>query len=160
VSLEQILVDSFMLADAAHVFEGKLFVYGGGWNFLKIVEPGVARSITVVGRIIVPWQDTERELMLTVSLEHREADVVLERTPIFRLGMRSQARPDQPISLETATPFSFEIPGIVFLHPGEYIFVIEHEGKELARTRFQVNFADEYDEASAQPETTAAPGEA
>jgi hypothetical protein len=153
---EQIIVDSFMLADAAHVFHEKLYVYGGGWNFLTISDPNVPRPITIVGRIIVPWLEVPQELMITISLEHLEAGTVLERAPIFRIGMHSQARPDQPESLETATPFSFDIPGVVFLHPGEYAFVMDYKDKELARTRFQVNFA--YDEAPAQPTTVATPG--
>ena len=53
----QISIDSFMLADAAKEFEGKLYVHGGGWNFLNIVEPGAGRPITVAGRVIIPWSD-------------------------------------------------------------------------------------------------------
>ncbi len=131
-----------MLADAAKAFDGKLYVHGGGWNFLNVIEPKAARPISVAGRVIVPWDIAEQELKLTITLEHFEDGVVIERVPIVQVAMQSQARPEQPISLETATPFVFDIPGVVFFHPGEYAFVISHEDRELARTRFQVNFAE------------------
>ena len=54
----------------------------------------------------------------------------------FAIGTRSQARPNQPDSLETATPFSFDIPGVFFIHPGEYAFVMDYKNQQLARTRF------------------------
>lgn len=147
MSPDQIKVDSFMLADAAKTFDGKLYLHGGGWNFLNILERDAARPISLVGRVIIPWDVTERELKFAFSLEHSDASTVLEHAPIVQMVFHPERRPEQPKSLETATPFVIDIPGVVFLHPGEYAFVINHEGEELARTRFQVNFVS--------PDTTA-----
>jgi hypothetical protein len=131
-----------MLADAAKEFEGKLYVHGGGWNFLNVFDPQAARPISIAGRVLIPWGSVEREITLEISLEHIEADVVLERAPLMRMVMQAQSRPDTPKSLETATPFVLDIPGVAFLRPGEYAFVIDRGGQELARTRFQVNFVE------------------
>ena len=132
-----------MLADAAKEFGGKLYVHGGGWNFLNVADRNTPRAFALVGRVVAPWSQVHRDFTLTVSLEHTEPEATHERAPIVRIVLRQQAVPDQPQSVETATPFSFEIPGINFYQPGEYAFVIEHEGEELARTRFQVNFTEE-----------------
>lgn len=136
---ERIRVDSFLLADAAKAFDGKLYIHGGGWNFLNIFDPTVARPITVAGRVIVPWEDTREEIRVDLSLEYIKAGELVERAPIARIVMQPQIRLDQPMALETATPFVFDIPGIVFFHPGEYAFVLSEAGQELARTRLQVN---------------------
>jgi len=142
VSPDRIRIDSFLLADGVKVCDGKLYIHGGGWNFLNVMDPKAARPISLAGRVIVPWETVERELKLVIGLEHVEAGTVLERVPIIQIVMQAQSRPDHPESLETATPFVVDIPGIGFFHPGEYAFVISHEGEELARTRFQVNFVE------------------
>jgi hypothetical protein len=150
---DSIRVDNFLLADAAKEFEGKLYVHAGGWNYLDILAPNATRSLSIVGRFVVPWGEVEQELKCEIALEHAEAGTVLERTPIVQIVMQTQVRPDDPISLETATPFVVDIPGIGFRQPGEYAFVISHDGEELARARFQVNFVGTEPTASREPET-------
>jgi hypothetical protein len=131
-----------MLADAATVADGKLYIHGGGWNFLNVFRKNASRPITIAGRVIAPWSDVEREITLDISLEHRRGDEILEDAPLFRINMESQSSPQRPDALETATPFSVEVPGIGFLEPGEYAFVVKHENQELARIRLQVNFVE------------------
>lgn len=129
-----------MLADAAIVANGKLYVHGGGWNFLDIHDPDSYRPITIVGRVVVPWSEADMEISLDVRLEYRDGEVILEDAPLMQIAMQPQVKPDQPKALETATPIVLDIPGIGFREPGEYAFVIKHGDKELARTRLQVNF--------------------
>jgi hypothetical protein len=57
--------------------------------------------------------------------------------------LETSVRPEKPAALETATPFAYQIPGIVFSVPGEYAFVITLEDEEIARNRFQVNFVEQ-----------------
>ena len=142
MALEHIRVDTFLLADAAQAFNGKLYVHGGGWNFLNVREPRSARPITLAGRVIVPWEEVHRDLTLTFRLEYIRDGMVLEDAPIVQMVLRTQDQPERREALETATPFAFEIPGVAFLQPGEYDFVIRHDGEELARTRLQVNFVE------------------
>lgn len=140
---DQIHVDSFMLADAAREFGGKLYVHGGGWNFLNVAGRDTQRSFSIVGRVVAPRSRSLREFTLIVYLEHTDSESTLERAAVVRMVLQQQVTPDQPQSIETATPFVIDVPGIGFYQPGAYAFVIEHEGEELARTRFQVNFAED-----------------
>jgi hypothetical protein len=137
---DRINIDSFMLADAAKVFDGKLYIHGGGWNYLDVFEPGSPRPISIAGRVLIPWSDEARDITLEIHLERREADHVLERAPVLQIKMQSWQSSAVGRAAETATPFAFDIPGVVFLNAGEYAFVVDHDGEELARTRFQVNF--------------------
>jgi hypothetical protein len=133
-------IDSFMLADAAKVFDGKLYIHGGGWNYLDIFEPESPRPVSLAGRVLIPWSEEARDITLEIHLERREGNQVLERAPILQIQMKSGQANAAARAAETATPFAFDIPGIVFLDAGQYAFVISHDGEELARTRFQVNF--------------------
>ncbi len=142
VTPDSIRVDNFLLADAAKVCDGKLYLHGGGWNFLNVFEPHSPRPITLAGRVIVPWDEADRDLTLAFRLEYVQDGSVLEDAPIVRMELRAQGRPEHPEALETASPFAFEIPGVAFLHPGEYAFVIRLDDQELARTRLQVNFVE------------------
>lgn len=154
MSLEQgaIAVDNLMLADAARTFDGKLFIHGGGWNYLNIFAPGVLRPIALAGRIIVPWARGEREISLEILLEHRTGSNDPEQVPIVLVQLLPRHEHEEVIALETATPFAFEIPGVVFHDPGEYAFVVRHAGTELARTRFQVNFLNDRTEDTSPSE--------
>lgn len=143
---DAITVDNLMLADAARTFEGKLYVHGGGWNYLNVFAPGAIRPITLAGRVIVPWTSDEHEIILEILLEHRTGSDDPEQVPIVLMQLRPHHDEENAIALETATPFAFEIPGVGFQDPGEYAFVVRHAGTELARTRFQVNFPSDVSE--------------
>jgi hypothetical protein len=137
---ENIRVDSFFLADGAKAFNGKLYIHGGGWNFLDLEGPDATRMLSVAGRVIVPWEKTDRDLVFHISLGLIEDDATIELAPIVKLVLNSKPPPYPRKSMETATPFAFEVGSVSFSHPGEYAFVIRHEGFELARALFQVNF--------------------
>jgi hypothetical protein len=140
VKPERIRVDSFYLADSAQVVGGKLYVLGGGWNYLNLKGPNDSVSlISVTGRVLVPLEDSGRDLEFLIYLDYASDEVILG-APRLRTVLQPKASPKDQQSVETATPFAFDLFGLTFPWAGEYAFVISHEGEELARTRFQVNF--------------------
>ena len=138
---EHIHVDSFYLADSAQVVGGKLYVLGGGWNSLDLKGPkdGVG-LISVTGRILVPVEESDREFEFSIYLDFVSDPDIMLGGPRLRGVIRPKVPPTNEQSVETATPFAFDLFGLTFPRAGEYAFVISHEGEELARTRFQVNF--------------------
>lgn len=131
-------VDSFYLADRAQVIDGKLYVLGGGWNYLNLSGPDAqVEFMALVGRVLVPFESAENEIDLYIRLEHAEAAV---DGPQFRLLLRPGRTAQQRRSVETATPFVIDVLGLNFPWEGEYAFVMHHDGIEVARTRFQVNY--------------------
>ncbi|MFN8661563.1 MAG: hypothetical protein U0075_06705 [Thermomicrobiales bacterium] len=136
-----IRVDSFFLADSAQVVGEKLYVLGGGWNYLNLRDPAhQVELFALVGRVLVPMQDGEFEVPLEIHLEHPQHPEIMLGGPRFRLVLRSKVLPTQRGSVETATPFVIEVFGLSFPAPGEYAFVITHQEEEVARTRFEVRF--------------------
>lgn len=81
----------FMLADAAHVSEGKLYVLGGGIN--RITQP---MPLAVAGFVQVPWDETNVNHALKITLMTSEGqpfkiptavgEVPLELTANFQVG--------------------------------------------------------------------------
>jgi hypothetical protein len=135
---ERVAVDSFYLADGAQVVGGKLYVLGGGWNYLNLGEPNAQVELfAIVGRILAPIRDSDGDLEFLIHLEHSD---VLLGGPRFHIFLRPKNSPGQQQSIETATPFALDVFGLNFPRAGEYAFVLSHDGEELARTRFQVNF--------------------
>jgi hypothetical protein len=143
VRREHIRVDSFYLADSAQVVGGKLYVLGGGWNSLSLKGPkdGVG-LISVTGRILVPVEDSDREIAFSIYLDYVSDPDIMLGGPRLRGVIRPKVPPTDEQPVETATPFAFDLFGLTFPWAGEYAFVISHEGEELARTRFQVNFRE------------------
>lgn len=132
-------VNSFYLADRAQVVDGKLYVLGGGWNYLNLTGPAAqVEFMALVGRVLVPFENAENEIDLHIRLEHSEATL---DGPEFRLLLRPGRSARQRRSVETATPFVIEVLGLSFPQDGEYAFVMRHADTEVARTRFQVNLA-------------------
>jgi hypothetical protein len=137
-SPDQIRVDCFLIADSAQVVNDKLFMLGGGWN---IVTPsaadGMVTAMSLAGRIVVPLQESDRDLTFSIHLEHADGESVLGE--VLTIQLRGGAHSDMPGAIETATPFALDFFGLIFPRPGEYAFVLRHEGIELARTRFHVS---------------------
>lgn len=135
-----------MLADAAKSFGGKLYVHGGGWNYLDITDRAFARPITIIGRILFPIGFVIPEIALDLSLEHSESEEFLASFPIVKITLRPHESKTPDRGVESATPFVIDIPGIVFSHEGDYAFVMHYEGEEVARTRFRVDFVEATEE--------------
>jgi hypothetical protein len=150
---ERVAVDSFYLADGAQVVGGKLYVLGGGWNYLNLRGPNAHVGLfVIVGRILIPVADSDRDFEFLIHLEPPLDDVLLGG-PRFRLVLRPDVPPDQQRSVETATPFAVEVFRLTFPWAGEYAFVISYGNEELARTRFQVNFVETDPTATPQSDT-------
>jgi hypothetical protein len=138
---EEIRVDTFLVADSAQVANGKLYILGGGWNYVNLSgSRSTVAAMTLAGRVVVPWSKTNRDLPFPIQLVHSDGEEFFTDQFQIRLLLSAKPMPDQPPSMETATPFTIDIYNLAFPRPGEYAFVIYHEDVELSRVRFQVNF--------------------
>lgn len=63
---------TMMLADAAQVSDGKLFVLGGGWQFIGSPQSPYAVAIIVA----VPWTETNKKHRLSVALHDSDGNPV------------------------------------------------------------------------------------
>lgn len=62
-----------MLADAAQVSDGKLYILGGGWTFTG-PEPS---TMAIAAVVEVPWDETNIRQKFTLSLNDEDGHVLL-----------------------------------------------------------------------------------
>lgn len=129
-------VDCFLLADAAQVADGKLYILGGGWERLVVPQLPVTRQVELAVRVIVPWTETNRPLHFEVQLESEDGELLLDPPgkPEITVGRPVHLREGS----EQAVPFVMKIGGVTLKQAGRYAFTLRYEGEELARTAFEV----------------------
>jgi len=71
-------VDYLILADAAQVADGKLYLLGGGWDRLSVNGLPAIQFMGVAIAILVPWSETNTTQTLTVSIEDEDGGAVMQ----------------------------------------------------------------------------------
>jgi len=127
---------SAMLADAAQVTSGKLYVLGGAFDTITArAFPVVYRSLAVVLVAEVGPGDRNRDLPLKITLLDEDgAELGVESQGNLRVGAPSSL----PAGASTVVPLVGAFGNVRFPNAGGYVFVVEHEGVELARIPFRV----------------------
>lgn len=125
-----------MLADAAQVQGGKLFVLGGGFDTVTARSlPAVHRNLAVVLVAVIGPDDRHRDLELTISLIDEDGVATgVEAKGKLRVG----APPNLPPGASSTVPMVSAFSNIRFESAKGYAFTIWHDGRELARIPFRV----------------------
>jgi hypothetical protein len=128
-----------MLADAAQVTAGKLFVLGGAFDTITARSfPALHRSLSVALVAEIGPGDRNRDLELAIRLLDEDGNELgVESKGKMRVGAPSAL----PAGATSLVPLVGAFGGIRFPNPGGYVFVIEHDGQELARIPFRVRGA-------------------
>ncbi len=128
-----------MLADSAQVAGGKLFVLGGAFDTVHArAFPALVRSLCVVLVTEVEPAERERDLAIAIHLLDEDGG----RLGVESKGvMRVQAASSLPAGASSLVPLVASFVGVRFPKAGGYVFIIEHEGRELGRIPFRVREA-------------------
>ncbi len=127
---------SAMLADAAQVQAGKLFVLGGGFDTISVRSvPAVHRSLTLAMVAEIDPDERQRDLELTIQLIDEDGTSVgVEAKGRLRVG----APPNLPPGSSSVVPIVSPFHNIVFPEAKGYVFVVSLDDEELARVRFRI----------------------
>ncbi len=100
-----------LLADAAQVADGKLYILGGGWSFIDAPTPPMA----VATKLDVDWDQTNRRHVLELTLADEDGHPTMIPTPVgerqvafhaeFEVGRPPGLRPGTPIDVPLAISF-------------------------------------------------------
>lgn len=125
-----------MLADAAQVQGGKLFVLGGGFDTISARSlPVVHRNLTVALVAEVDPDERHRNLELLITLIDEDGNELgVEAKGKMRVGSPANLPPGSSSIVPIVSPF----PNIRFEDAKGYAFVVSHEEEELARITFRV----------------------
>ena len=125
-----------MLADAAQVQGGKLFVLGGGFDTISARSlPVVHRALSVALVAEVGPDERHRDLEITITLIDEDGNEMgVEAKGKLRVG----APPNLPPGSSSIVPIVSPFYNIRFPEAKGYAFVVTFEEDELARVRFRV----------------------
>jgi len=135
-----------MLADAAQVSDGKLYILGGGWS---ITGPPAPSAIAI--HVEVPWDMTNQRVEWTLELVDSDGYPVVAvdpegaQQPIgMRAGFEVGRPPGTPQGASIGLPLAFNFPPLP-LAPGrryEWRFTIAGESREDWRLAFGTRSGD------------------
>lgn len=120
-----------MLADAAHVAGGKLYVLGGGWS---IMGPGPAR-MTLVVKLDVPATEAETRHSWRVSLVDADGHIVTRPDGAAYAvagDLVIRGATGLPAGVPVDAPLAIDL-GAVQVPPGRYewrVWVDDHTGDD------------------------------
>jgi hypothetical protein len=128
---------AMLLADAADVVGGKLYVLGGGWSQLGV--PEVPTNMALAIKIDVPWDQTNTKHQVVAKLITADGEEVeVNDEPVraeveFEVGRPPGLPPGTAIDAPLALSFS----GLM-LAAGTYVWELEIDGEPAARAPFRV----------------------
>jgi hypothetical protein len=128
-----------MLADAAQVTAGKLYVLGGGIDMVNVrAFPALILSLSVVLVSEEGPGDRNRDLEVSITLVDEDGQPM-------GVGSRGVVRVGDPSSLPAGSfsnvPLVGTFSGLRFDKPGGYEFIIEHEGSRIGHLPFHIREA-------------------
>lgn len=125
-----------MLADAAQVQSGKLFVLGGGFDTISVRQlPATHRSVSLAMIAEVGPDERQQDLELVVQLVDEDgAEIGVVAKGKLRVGAPPNLPPGSPSIVPIVSPFH----NVTFPEAKGYAFVVSMNDTELSRVKFRV----------------------
>jgi hypothetical protein len=132
-------VTTAMLADAASVEGGKLFVHGGAWDTIYVAAiPAVHPNMALVLVFRIGYDEALNDIPITIELIDEDDQPFGPRIQgVINAGHPPRSRRGTP----TFHPLAMSFPMLPFEHEGGYRFRISSADGEIASVPFQVRAA-------------------
>jgi hypothetical protein len=129
-------VTAAMLADAAAVQGGKLYIHGGGWNAISVESlPVTHPSMAFAWVFRVEYAEALQDIQFVVELLD-EDDTPLD--PRLEAAINVGHPPGSRRGDPTFVPFQWTLPLLTLPRVGGYRFRIRIEDRELVSVPFRV----------------------
>lgn len=129
-------VTTAMLADAATVAEGKLYVHGGGWNAIIAPQiPATHPSLALALAFKLDWHEGNEDLAIAIELVNEDGKPAGVRTEMtLRVAPAAVTKKGADLYQYTAHTFI----GLQFDEYGAYRFQVLHDGRMVASVPLSV----------------------
>jgi hypothetical protein len=130
-------VTTAMLADAASVENGKLYVHGGGWSVINAAQLPVAHPTMALALVFrVEYTEALEDLPVTIDLLDEDDHPLGPRVEgIIHIGHPPRTRPGTPAFVPQAIRFNM----VQFEREGGYRFRVMVREEEVASVPFRVS---------------------
>lgn len=141
-------VDWLILADAAQIVGGKLYLMGGGWDVLA-VNSGfpIRRHCGMAAAFRVPWNEANQVHNVEIEIADQDGNVLVNVAGQLEVGRPPGIPQGHEQRAQLAIDLDLELKG-----PGTYVIVARIQGKESARVPFLVVGPPGAQKGSRQPE--------
>ncbi len=132
-------VTTAMLADAASVEGGKLFVHGGAWDTINVhAIPAIQPTMALVLVIQIGYDEALTDIPIVIELLDEDDQPLGTRIEgMINAGHPPRTRPGTP----TFHPLAMTLNMLHFDHEGGYRFRVTSKDDELASVSFRVRIA-------------------
>ena len=127
-------IDFLILADAAQVADGKLYLLGGGWDRLAVNALPAAHMLGVAVGVLVPWAEANSGRTLTLSIADEDGGTVL---PPVSVRVEVGRPAGLPAGAEQRVMLSFNAQ-VALPRLGDYALLATLDGGPEKRYRFSV----------------------
>ena len=130
--VERVEIDYFLLADAAEVLNGKVYLMGGGWDQIYVQDWDQPIQLSMAIGIGIPWNETNIQHNLTLSIQDLDGNPIEAPAEI---GFTQGRPPTHPVGEAQHLPFvgkvSIRLPGAA-----TYAIAITIDGERAKTFRF------------------------
>ena len=110
--IEQVEIDTLMLADWAETINGKLYIQGGGWD-RKILNPDQSADFAIAASVLIPWNLTSQQHEFAITIESEDGTPAAPAlTGSFTVGRPPHALPGQRFRSPLAVRIGLRLPGL------------------------------------------------
>lgn len=129
-------VTTAMLADAASVERGKLFIHGGGWDTIDVPAiPAVHPALALVLIFQIDYDEALSDIPIVIELlDEDDKPLELRIEGKINAGHPPRLRRGMP----TFHPLALSFPMLTFQHEGGYRFRVTSGDHELASVSLRV----------------------
>jgi hypothetical protein len=136
-----------ILADAAQVNGGKLYIMGGGWDQLNVAHAlPFTHRMGIAASFRVPWNETNQKHNVEIRLVTDDGEELVKIAAQLEVGRP----PGIPVGSDQRAQLAADL-GVQFKKPGVYAIVALVEGEERSRTTFRVAGGQTVNPAGLQP---------
>ncbi len=126
-------IEWLILADAAQIAEGKLYLIGGGWDTLWVTSNfPVQRTFAVAAAFRVPWNETNQRHKVGIEIQNQDGATLFQIGGELEVGRPVGIEQGQEQRAQLALDISFN-----FERPGTYVIVAKVADQER-RAPFRV----------------------
>jgi hypothetical protein len=125
-----------MLADAARVESGKLYIHGGGWDNISTGSfPTLHPTLALVLTLQVEYDEALQEIPISISLINEDGE---ELGPVLEGSVTTGHPPGSKRGSPTLVHQAITFNALRFEAAGGYTFVVKSKDTELQRVSFRL----------------------
>ena len=126
-------IEWLILADAAEVIGGKLYLMGGGWDRLTVHSQPAKKNLAVALALRVPWHETNRQHAFQIDMTDEDGARTVSVNGATEVGGPPRIPPGQPQLVQLVVSFD-----ATFERLGTYVITARVNDSQERSVRFNI----------------------